>query len=208
MSILDRDALAASPLADLHALASELSIDGYRRLRKADLIDAIIARQGGSPAERPLRGGAATPTMRPVRTRSGAGAGARGRGAPVRTMSARRGGGRPAARRRRGRRGGRSRSAGRDEDAGTAEDADETERAGERARATSRPSVLPRTRSSRARSSCCRTAPASCGSARLSPRTTTCTCRLRRSSAASSFPGDRISGPAPRRRAGPSGSPR
>ena len=51
MSILDRDALAASPLADLHALASELSIDGYRRLRKDDLIDAIIARQGGAPAE-------------------------------------------------------------------------------------------------------------------------------------------------------------
>jgi transcription termination factor Rho len=53
MSILDRDALAASPLADLHALASELSIDGYRRLRKAELIDAIITRQGGEPAERP-----------------------------------------------------------------------------------------------------------------------------------------------------------
>ena len=47
MSILDRDALAASPLADLHALASELSIDGYRRLRKAELVDAILARQGG-----------------------------------------------------------------------------------------------------------------------------------------------------------------
>lgn len=52
MSILDRDALAASPLADLHALASELSIDGYRRLRKAELIDAIVARQGGEPADR------------------------------------------------------------------------------------------------------------------------------------------------------------
>lgn len=52
MSILDRDALASSPLADLHALASELSIDGYRRLRKADLIDAIITRQGGEPADR------------------------------------------------------------------------------------------------------------------------------------------------------------
>ena len=50
MSILDRDALKASPLADLHALASELSIDGYRRLRKDALIDAIIARQGGAPA--------------------------------------------------------------------------------------------------------------------------------------------------------------
>jgi transcription termination factor Rho len=49
MSILDRDALAASPLADLHALASELSIDGYRRLRKGQLVDAILARQGGAP---------------------------------------------------------------------------------------------------------------------------------------------------------------
>ncbi len=51
MSILDRDALKSSPLADLHALASGLSIDGYRRLRKDALIDAIIARQGGAPAD-------------------------------------------------------------------------------------------------------------------------------------------------------------
>jgi transcription termination factor Rho len=50
MSILDRDALSASPLADLHALASELSIDGYRRLRKPELINAILTRQGGAPA--------------------------------------------------------------------------------------------------------------------------------------------------------------
>ena len=47
MSILDRSGLEQSPLADLHAIASELSIDGYRRLRKADLIEAIVARQGG-----------------------------------------------------------------------------------------------------------------------------------------------------------------
>jgi len=52
MSVLDRSALEASPLADLHAIASELSIDGYRRLRKPELIDAILARQeGGEPAE-------------------------------------------------------------------------------------------------------------------------------------------------------------
>jgi transcription termination factor Rho len=50
MSILDRSSLEASPLADLHALASELSIDSFRRLRKAELIDAILARQGASPA--------------------------------------------------------------------------------------------------------------------------------------------------------------
>jgi transcription termination factor Rho len=47
MTVLDRDALESSSLADLHAIASELSIDGFRRLRKADLIDRIVARQEG-----------------------------------------------------------------------------------------------------------------------------------------------------------------
>ena len=46
-SVLDPSALAESPLADLHLLANELGVDGYRRLRKADLIDAILARQAG-----------------------------------------------------------------------------------------------------------------------------------------------------------------
>jgi transcription termination factor Rho len=50
MSILDRAALQASPLADLHAMASELSIDDYRRLRRAELIDAILGRQEGTEA--------------------------------------------------------------------------------------------------------------------------------------------------------------
>jgi len=50
MPVLERSALADSPLADLHAIASELGIDGFRRLRKEDLIDAIVARQGGEPA--------------------------------------------------------------------------------------------------------------------------------------------------------------
>lgn len=52
MSVLDRAALEDSPLADLHAIASELSIDGYRRLRREQLIDAILDRQqaaGGEP---------------------------------------------------------------------------------------------------------------------------------------------------------------
>jgi transcription termination factor Rho len=48
MSIVDRAALESSPLADLHAMASELSIDGYRRLRKPELIDAILSRQQGT----------------------------------------------------------------------------------------------------------------------------------------------------------------
>jgi transcription termination factor Rho len=47
MSVLDRDALEGSPLADLHLLADQLGVDGFRRLRKAELIDAIVARQGG-----------------------------------------------------------------------------------------------------------------------------------------------------------------
>src|SRR6201999_2233372 len=47
MPVLDRSALVDSPLADLHAIASELSIDGFRRLRRNDLIDAILAKQGG-----------------------------------------------------------------------------------------------------------------------------------------------------------------
>jgi transcription termination factor Rho len=47
MSVLSRSALEASPLADLHAIASELGIDSYRRLRKAELVDRIVAHQDG-----------------------------------------------------------------------------------------------------------------------------------------------------------------
>jgi transcription termination factor Rho len=65
MSVVDRSALEASPLADLHAIASELSIDGYRRLRRAELIDAILNRQEGgdsasAAAEEPEAEAAAT----------------------------------------------------------------------------------------------------------------------------------------------------
>jgi len=51
-TVLDRESLAESPLADLHLLANELGVDGFRRLRRDDLIDAIIARQSAAaPAE-------------------------------------------------------------------------------------------------------------------------------------------------------------
>src|SRR4051812_16344499 len=50
MPVVDRAALEDSPLADLHELASELGIDGFRRLRKANLIDAILEQQGGDGA--------------------------------------------------------------------------------------------------------------------------------------------------------------
>jgi len=50
MPVLTRSALSASPLADLHLIAGELGLDGYRRLRKAELVDRILERQGGAPA--------------------------------------------------------------------------------------------------------------------------------------------------------------
>ena len=49
-SVLDRSALEQSPLADLHLLANELGVDGFRRLRKPDLVDAILSRQSGEEA--------------------------------------------------------------------------------------------------------------------------------------------------------------
>jgi transcription termination factor Rho len=47
-AVLDRSELEASPLADLHAIADQLGIDGFRRLRKAELIDRIL---GDAPAQ-------------------------------------------------------------------------------------------------------------------------------------------------------------
>ncbi|MGO9319362.1 MAG: Rho termination factor N-terminal domain-containing protein [Solirubrobacteraceae bacterium] len=42
MTVLARSELEASPLADLHAIANQVGLEGFRRLRKADLIDAIL----------------------------------------------------------------------------------------------------------------------------------------------------------------------
>ena len=53
MTVFSRDALEGSPLADLHAIASELGIEGFRRMRKADLVKAIIIDQGGDPGPDP-----------------------------------------------------------------------------------------------------------------------------------------------------------
>jgi len=46
MSVISRSALESSTLADLHEIASELGLDGFRRLRKGDLVAAIVERQG------------------------------------------------------------------------------------------------------------------------------------------------------------------
>ena len=51
MPVLTRSSLESSPLSDLHELASELELDGFRRLRKADLIDRILELHGGGEAD-------------------------------------------------------------------------------------------------------------------------------------------------------------
>lgn len=56
-TVLDPAALEGSPLADLHAIADSLGVDGYRRMRKADLIDAIVAKQSGEEPTAPSEDG-------------------------------------------------------------------------------------------------------------------------------------------------------
>jgi len=69
MPVLERSALADSPLADLHAIASELGIDGFRRLRKEELIDAIVARQSGESASGESASGESSAEEAPTRSR-------------------------------------------------------------------------------------------------------------------------------------------
>jgi transcription termination factor Rho len=109
MSIVDRAALEASPLADLHAMASELSIDGYRRLRRPELIDAILARQEGTESSSPESPSPEEPEQTPDEELPDAEELAEVVAEEMRDEES---GGR---RRRRGRRGGRGRS-GREED--------------------------------------------------------------------------------------------
>jgi transcription termination factor Rho len=128
MSVLDRAALEASPLADLHAVASELSIDGYRRLRRAELIAAILHKQDGTePADDPAQDAAddAEPEV------SAPGTAAEGddeADAEASKASAPDGDEEPSGtRRRRGRRGGSGRAGARDEE----EDAEDASSAAE-----------------------------------------------------------------------------
>jgi transcription termination factor Rho len=75
MAVLERSELEASPLADLHTIANQVGLDGFRRLRKADLIDAILGEasaEGGEDAaedgERP-ESAPRTRRRRPLRSR-------------------------------------------------------------------------------------------------------------------------------------------
>ncbi|MDX6720018.1 MAG: transcription termination factor Rho [Solirubrobacteraceae bacterium] len=117
MSVISRSALESSSLADLHEIASELGLDGYRRLRKADLIGVIVDRQGGTSDADAGPDVEAVPDEQVV-----AGAESNGHaGVEAETDADER----PA---RRSRRGGRGRSRTRDRDPGDAvEDEDEVE---------------------------------------------------------------------------------
>jgi transcription termination factor Rho len=150
MPVLDRSALEASPLADLHAVASELSIDGYRRLRRAELITTILKKQGGEDTAPESSADGEEPKPRPrsrsrrpakaeeeAETASDSGDGAGKTDAAGKDDEEEDGA--PSSRRRRGRRGGRG-SASADE-AGSEPDEARPSRGAERAsRGGDRPS--------------------------------------------------------------------
>jgi transcription termination factor Rho len=48
MTVFERAELEGSPLADLHAIAGQVGLEGFRRMRKADLIAAILEQEGAS----------------------------------------------------------------------------------------------------------------------------------------------------------------
>jgi transcription termination factor Rho len=79
LAILDRAELERSPLADLHMIASELGIEGYRGLRRDALIDALLKQGGGGGAA--TNGGDADgeEAEKPAPRRRGRGARGRGR---------------------------------------------------------------------------------------------------------------------------------
>jgi transcription termination factor Rho len=52
MAVLERSELEASPLADLHTIADQLGLDGFRRLRKAALIDTILGEESTDSDDR------------------------------------------------------------------------------------------------------------------------------------------------------------
>jgi transcription termination factor Rho len=76
MTVLDRSELQASSLADLHLIADQIGLEGFRRLRKADLIDAILGEDkadgaaGGGAEEKP-EGRAPARRSRSTRSRRG-----------------------------------------------------------------------------------------------------------------------------------------
>jgi len=52
VAVLQRTELEQSPLADLHALAAEVGIEGFRRLRREELVEVLSGEPAGSSAGR------------------------------------------------------------------------------------------------------------------------------------------------------------
>ncbi len=81
MTVLDRSELQASSLADLHLIADQIGLEGFRRLRKADLIDAILgeekAQEGAADGDGTQEAERRAPSRRSRSTRSRRGAAAR-----------------------------------------------------------------------------------------------------------------------------------
>jgi transcription termination factor Rho len=72
MTVLDRSELQASSLADLHLIADQIGLEGFRRLRKADLIDAILGEEkADGAAEEKSEGRAPARRARSTRSRRG-----------------------------------------------------------------------------------------------------------------------------------------
>ena len=92
MTVLERSELEASPLADLHAIADQVGLESFRRLRKEDLIAAILEHAGSAAPARDDDGEASEPET-PTRTRTSRGApaarGQAGRRRPSRSRRAR-----------------------------------------------------------------------------------------------------------------------
>jgi transcription termination factor Rho len=65
MPVLDRSELEASPLADLHAIADQVGLEGFRRMRKAALVNAILGEDPPEPGE-PESGGEDEPEESPA----------------------------------------------------------------------------------------------------------------------------------------------
>ncbi|HUB35296.1 MAG TPA: Rho termination factor N-terminal domain-containing protein [Solirubrobacteraceae bacterium] len=126
MTVLDRSELESSSLADLHAIADQLGLEGFRRLRKAELIDTILGDGGGAkaPAESAAADGDGDPEEETAAKRR-----------PRRSSRARTRGGEGGRERSRSSRGARTPRGGADEDADggggeRAEGSDRSERGG------------------------------------------------------------------------------
>jgi transcription termination factor Rho len=68
MPVLDRSELEASPLADLHTIANELGVDGFRLLPREQLISAILGEEVDVSAREERAASEAAPRARRARS--------------------------------------------------------------------------------------------------------------------------------------------